>query len=327
MIAVGVYGCLQKTAIEKAKHPVFSGTFIQILPNTHDHWTQGQWAKLFSHFEALGVHQLIIQWSAYNGQTSFPFEANAPALVSGLDTVLTLADQHNMQVYLGLNYDLAYWDRVGKTPQSVNNYLQHLGEKNVQLAQDLMHLSQSYRSFSGWYLTEEIDDINWNSPEKRAILIHYLQALIVQLHQLTPDKPVILSGFSNAALSPFKLTKLWHEIFSKTGLDIVLFQDGIGVNKLSLKQLPDYLAAVSWAARLNDKKFQIVIEVFKQISGTPINKKPFLAVAATPVRVKKQMQIAWVYSSELIAFSIPEYMTPDAGTEAQLLFENFRDQH
>lgn len=325
-----LYAGQQCDAIENPKSLRFSGTFIQLLPEIHNKWTLSQWSRLFFSFKALGVRQLVIQWSAYNNQDSFPFGQQAPAVRSELDTLFILADQFDMSIYVGLNFDPMYWSRIEQDSQSVRKYLQSLSEKNVQLAQALVESSQTHQSFSGWYITEEIDDINWNASEKRSILLAYLQSLGVQLHQLTPNKPVAISGFSNAALPPFNLGQLWHEIFSNTAIDIVLFQDGVGVNKLTMKQLPDYFSAVNSAARFNHKKFQVVIEVFKQIAGTPLNDKTFKAVAASPERVLKQMEIASVYSPELLAFSIPEYMTPDNGSGGQCLYDNFRmplDRH
>jgi hypothetical protein len=304
----------------------FSGTFLQLV-ESRSQWTLSQWARLFCYFRTLGVRKLIIQWSAFNDQNStFPYGPGLPAIRPELKTILELADQYKIKLYVGLNYDAGYWKRIGLDVHSVKTYLQNLNEKNAQLARILAPLLQAHRSFSGWYLTDEIDDVNWNTKEKRELLVNYLQSLSGQLHQLTPDKKVILSGFSNAALSPEQMTEFWYEILSRTPVDVVLFQDGVGVHKLTLEQLPAYVDAIHWAAEFAHKKFDVIVEVFQQIAGAPINKQPFKAVPAPLERIRKQMKIAALYSPELWAFSIPDYMTPDAGDDARHLFGYFHAQ-
>ena len=303
--------------------PEFSGTFLQLLPDIHKNWTTSQWKTLFSRFKALGLRQLIIQWSAYNDEKSFPFKSQEPTPFAELETIFKLADEFNISILAGLNYDSAYWRRIGQERHTVNNYLEALREKNVQLAHTLANSFRRHPSFSGWYITEEIDDVNWNSAAQRENLIGYLQPLTSQLRLITPNKTIAISGFSNAALKPVALTELWREILAKTSIDTVLFQDGIGANKLTLTQLPDYLNAVYSAAKSNQKHFKVVIEVFKQTAGFPLDKKEFKAAAAPLERVLKQMQIASAYSPALLAFSIPEYMTPEAAGEAPCLFKAF----
>jgi Domain of unknown function (DUF4434) len=304
--------------------PHFSGTFIQILPDVQAHWTANQWSILFDHLKALGIQNVVIQWSAYHEENTFPFENKAPTPLLALGSVIQLADQFNMQVYVGLNYDGHYWHHIEKEPPLVAQYLQNLGRQNALLAQNLMSHFSKHPSFAGWYITDEIDDINWNTPDRRPLLITYLGTLAKQLHELTPNKPVMLSGFSNAALTPFDLKQLWYDILHKTSVDSVLFQDGIGVNKLTLAQLADYFSAVQSAAQTNHKSFDVVIEVFKQIAGEPINTHEFKAISATPQRVTEQMTIAADFSQRLFAFSVPEYMTPEMGSEAQQLYDHFR---
>lgn len=311
------------TVSNKLRKPAFLGTFIQIIPNVHKTWTTNQWVVLFDHLNKLGIKKLVVQWSVYNDHISFEGDQKNSIIVPGLEHVLTLADQHHMQVYLGLNYDASYWKNIEKDHKFVENYLQQLEKKNIQLANKLSVLWKTHDALSGWYLTEEVDDINWNNAERRSYLIHYIDSLTSVLHRLTPKQPVLVSGFSNAVLKPDKLADLWSAVFSKTGVDIVLFQDGVGVKKLTLEQLPTYFNAISQCAKLHNKKINIIVEIFEQTSGYPINNAVFKAVAAPSDRVKKQMQIASKYSSELFAFSIPDYMVPYAHNQAKSLYEYF----
>jgi len=119
-------------------------------------------------------------------------------------------------------------------------------------------LATKYSSFKGWYISEEIDDINWRSFESQQVLFHYLEKLTKHLRVLTPDKQVALSGFSNGALSPDSFQTFWSELLVRANVDTVLFQDGIGVNKLQLDNLHHYLKAMRNAALATGTELQAI---------------------------------------------------------------------
>jgi len=326
-VTAGMYvgsGAKAWAAGTQDQSPKFTGTFLQLLPASHSQWTTTHWSTLFTHLKALGVEKLIIQWSVYNDSVAFPFEETLPVIGSELKTIMDLADRFKIPLYFGLNYDPAYWKRVEKDAPSVKFYLEKLGQKNTLLAKKLTSILHNHPSFGGWYITDEIDDVNWNNKDKRELIINYLKFLSHELHQLAPGKPIAISGFSNASLSPENLTQFWYEILTKTAIDDVLFQDGVGVNKLSIDKLPGYLDAVMQAAIFAHKNYHVVVEVFKQVSGDPIDNKPFKAIPASEERLQKQVKIASDYSPELFAFGIPEYMTPEMGDQARFLFEKFK---
>lgn len=68
----------------------------------------------------------------------------------------------------------------------------------------------------------------------------------------------------------------------------------------------------------------MVVEIFRQVDGLPFNDEPFKAVPAPLERINCQVDLAAPYStSGIIAFSVPEYMTPLGGQEAGRLFESY----
>jgi hypothetical protein len=120
------------------------------------------------------------------------------------------------------------------------------------------------------------------------------------------------------------LGRFWAQLVG-SGVDVVLFQDGIGVDKLDLRHLPLYLGALKESVELEHGDFWVVVENFRQVEGPPIDEGPFKAVPASLPRLTRQLSIAAAHTSgELIAFSVPEYMTPLGGKDAEKLFEAYR---
>ncbi len=148
------------------------------------------------------------------------------------------------------------------------------------------------------------------------------------LNTLSPQTPIAISGFANNGTDPKFLESFWSNLLqSAPNIDSVLFQDSIGVAKLTLENIPPYLHAIHTATRKHNRSFYTVIEIFKQTHGYPINKNHFLATPAPLERIMQQLALdAAAGSHGNIAFSIPEYMTPQAGSAANALYEAYLNE-
>jgi hypothetical protein len=181
-------------------------------------------------------------------------------------------------------------------------------------------LARKYRSFAGWFMNEEIDDINWHEPAATSALHSYLQRVSDFLRLALPGAPVAISGFSNAHGPPAQLEAFWRELLSAApAIGTVLFQDGIGVRKLTLENLPRYLRAVRAATDATGRRLWSVVELFEQTGGPPLDSGEFRASAAPFSRVAAQMQVEAACASTLIAFSAADYMLTPAQGAADLL--------
>ncbi len=314
-------GLIQETAAENSP-PRINGTFIQLFA-THKDWKKEDWEKLFFYFKSLHISYLIVQWSAFNDVEFFSDPDIPGTQTAPLDAILNLADANDMKIFLGLSYESNYWDEIQKDLQVRKNYFIHTLMSSRSIAKELSLTLRKHPSFQGWYIPQEIDDINWVSPDAQRILFAYLRKIKLYLHKLTPDKAVAISGFSNAARTPKEFEKFWSNLLRKTSIDLVLFQDGIGAHKLNFETLPLYLKAIHNAVHANSKQLQVIVEVFEQTSGYPVNNDHFTAQAASWNRIQKQMAIDSLYSSQLIAFSVPEYMTPLGVPNAEELFNRY----
>src|SRR5204863_519176 len=87
---------------------------------------------------------------------------------------------------IGLVHDSDYWLRITQPSAAVATYLANRESRIVQLVTEIAPLSRDYRSFAGWFMNEEIDDINWHEPAATSVLHSYLQR--VSDYLLTPTR-------------------------------------------------------------------------------------------------------------------------------------------
>lgn len=216
------------------------------------------------------------------------------------------------------------WEHIRQPLPQIEKYLGRLRAHAVSVARQLLPMVIQHPSFHGWYISEEIDDTTWRTPEFRAVLSTHLHRISAHLHHLTPTKSVALSGFANGQLDPHAFENFWSGLLQEAAIDLVLFQDGVGARKLALPELSSYLRAIRNATQAHHRELQIILEIFDQVAGPPLNDQPFQAVPASLERIRQQISASAAYASTLVAFSIPEYMTPFGGPAAEGLFDQYK---
>ena len=300
--------------------PRLHGTFIQ-LSQAHGSWDEDSWRRLFGYLAQLRALEIVVQWTVYDDMAFYPSARHTPVAQPPLETILTLADELGMTVRVGLAHDSAFWSRVNRDPASVVVYLRGLQARSESVARELVPLVQPHRSFRGWYITEEIEDATWKDPRARSALFEYLDRLALSVRTLKPEASVAVSGFSNAESAPATFGAFWTSLLRAAPIDVMMFQDGIGAGKQRLSFLPLYLAAAREATQTTGRELQVIVEVFQQLNDPT----GFKAVPAPFDRVARQIDLASTYSAARgpIAFSIPDYMTPLRGPDAERLFQAY----
>lgn len=298
------------------------GSFIQLL-DQHARWSASEWRILFDQLGELQVNHIVVQWSALD---QHPFYRAVPvpsAPEMPIESILRLADASGMRVSVGLSHDLAYWTRVARPDRRA--YLVERLRINRQTATELRPIVLAHPSFAGWYISEEIDDLNWTDPNDKLALFNYLLELSSQLHKLTPTAHVGISGFVNRRTDPNTLRDFWIELFARAPvIDQLYFQDGIGVDKLTLAELPRYYGVLRDASMAAGRELVPVVEAFRQNAGPPISKGEFKAEPTTLRRLGEQINIANSYASRYVVFGMPEYMLPSGGPQAARLYQEYR---
>jgi hypothetical protein len=275
------------------------GTFLQ-LNSGHLDWPNSRWHELFGYFHELGLRRLIVQWTA----------DEAVGFVPLLDRIFEEAA--GMRVTLGLRNEFAFWTR---NPTNRAAAFAGIYERTLPLLDQLAPFAD--RAGFDWYIPQEFDDVNWTRADARTTGGDYLRGIARELRRRWPRSRVSVSAFANGKMPPGEYAKLWRQVAWYARIDEVLFQDGVGVGKLTIEQAADYLRALKAEC---GSRAGAVVETLTQIRADPFEARP-----AEGIRIRRQIESAYACGfPQPVAFSVPEYMTPLGVEGAADLFREFQ---
>jgi hypothetical protein len=206
-----------------------------------------------------------------------------------------------MRVRIGLRYESRWWADVESAPGQA---LARLAERAAGTGKGPGRAFEKQRAFAGWYLPEEIDDVHWREGEAALALAETVRAARKKVGRLS------VSGFATGVCGAAELGAWWKRLAGRGGVDEVLFQDGIGAGKLSMETWPAYAMAMGQSL---GGKLRVVVETFEAKPGPGA----FNAGPAGVERVLEQCRVAARCSRKApVAFSLPEYWTPEGGAGA-----------
>lgn len=226
--------------------------------------TAEQWSGLMQTLRQQGFDTLVLQWTQYGsaftddaGQQQLRLRAGA-AKAAGL------------KVIVGLNADPDFFSRQKQSAAALNHYLGRLRVADIKQA-------KRWTAFApdGWYLSAEIDDLNWRSPEKREQLLRWLKDTRQQLAKID-GKPVWISSFFAGNMTPESYAGMLAEIEQRQiG---VWVQDGHGVKSLTPTQRQLYLDSAA-GCQASTPARGIVYEIFDVLPGKTFSARPLDAKA------------------------------------------------
>lgn len=239
-----------------------------------------QWATLMQTLHRQGFDTLVLQWTQYG--TAFANDNGHQQLQQRA----AAARAAGLKVIVGLNADPDFFSRQKQSAAALKHYLGRLRVADLQQAKRWSE-EADFRP-DGWYLSAEIDDLNWRSPQKRAELIAWLGDTRQQLAQ-HDDRPVYISSFFAGNMAPDGYAALLTEI-EKLGIGVWV-QDGLGVKTLNPAQRQLYLDAVAGCHATTPAR-GIVYEIFdvtpgKTFSARPLPAKQMSAQLGKPSRCGK----------------------------------------
>lgn len=280
--------------------PPFDGTFLQ-LNSGHLAWNTARWSELFGYFRDLRLRRIVVQWTSDEDVSFLPL----------LERVF--AEAAGMTVTLGLRNEFAFWTRNRDNRAAA---FAGIYERTLPLLDELEPFARD-PAFGGWYIPQEFDDVNWSRSDARGAGGDYLRGMARELRRRWPGSRVSVSAFSNGKMPPAEYAKLWRRVIRHARLDEVLFQDGVGAEKLTIEMAGKYLRALKGEL---GPRAGAVVETFAQIRADP-----FEARAADVSRVRRQLEsiLACGFGAPM-AFSVPEYMTPVGVPGAADLFREFQ---
>ena len=291
------------------------GTFLQLTEAQIARPT-AEWRQLFDELRTIGINTLFLQWTVLDRKPLFRTAQHESAANTPLASILDLAAQSGIRVWFGLALDSSYWEEIKQTPELLRPYF-HRRLQDLAGFLDDLNATTAGAPFAGWYIPDEIDDRTWLDPSKRAVLKRYLAETVALLKARRPGSKVAISGFSNSFADPDLLASFWADVISASGIELLLFQDGVGEGKVALENIGMYYGALDRAVRSVGAQLGAVVELF---SLMPDGRR----LPAVAGRIREQIAAAnRLTSFPAVAFSIPDYMSHLAGRQAGDLLSNF----
>ncbi|MCS2169548.1 DUF4434 family protein [Scandinavium sp. TWS1a] len=224
-----------------------------------------QWRSLMQNVRQTGFDTLVLQWTRYGEAFSNGNELNL------LQQRTTDARAAGLNVIIGLHADPDFFQRQKQTATALTNYLNRLRVADIQQAKKWSAYAD------GWYISAEIDDLNWRNPGARAQLRQWLSTTRTQLTTVD-NKPVYISSFFAGNMTPESYGRMLAEIH-QLGLQVWV-QDGQGVNTLTRSERALYLDASAGCESLTPAQ-GIVYELFQTQPGKTFNTKALSSTELT----------------------------------------------
>jgi hypothetical protein len=196
---------------------------------------------------------------------------------------------------------------------------------SLVLAQEALALAKP-EWLAGWYLPLELNDLQLRHAALRAVLAEHVAASAAALWKLTPNLPVTASAFPSRNAEPESFAAMLDAVWPQDRRFVLLLQDGVGAGLHTPASILPLATAVAQLARRRGQNWGLVIEIFTQVSGPPVNEDAFAARPAPLERIRAQLAVAEHFPrAERVAFAIPHYMASSAGPAAAVLAAAYRD--
>lgn len=220
------------------------------------------WTSLMRKVKKQGFDTLVVQWTRYG--ESFSSEQDTKQLLQKINH----AQSAGLNVIVGLYADPEFFVRQKQPAAALDNYLNRLRVLDVQ--QVKLWGKKLSTAPVGWYISAEIDDVNWRDSTNRQALLSWLTETKNSIAQHS-DLPLYISGFFTGHMSPEAYHDLSQQI-SRIGINVWI-QDGGGVGKLTVAQRDLYLDRILSCSSKN--KLVVSGAIHEVFTASP--KKDFVA--------------------------------------------------
>ncbi len=205
----------------------------------HQNWSEKEWDADFAFMKTIGIEMVVLIRCGYKRFLTYPSEtliSKENCFTPPVDLVtmfLRLSDKYGMQFYFGLYDSGRYW--VDADFWTNGNYEREVAV-NKAVIDEVWAKYGHYKSFSGWYLSQECSRNNGKIVEMFATLGKHSKAVSGGL-------PVLISPYIDGKKNHSELVadkqvdgpitteaheREWDQIFEgiRGAVDIVAFQDG-----------------------------------------------------------------------------------------------------
>ena len=174
--------------------------------------------------------------------------------------IMTVAGERGMKVWFGGHLNLAFWDRSRDFVRMMRRDL----AVNRQIFRELRDAYGGHPALAGWYVSNEPDRDNLDTPERHDALRDCLAGLYKVIRSESP-LPVLVSPFFSKSLPPAGLAAWWADFLDRPLFDILAMQDGVGCyprRDLHVEEIPLYYAALAPVYRSRGIRFWNNVETF-----------------------------------------------------------------
>jgi len=225
---------------------------------SHAQLSVADWRQLGEVAQHEGYVRVLVQWSRF-GDTEF-WPASGPRwLEDGLAHWRDLPLRLIMGLYMGQDY----YQVLAQSDPALRAHMLLCRDHSLEQAQRLLSHPPAL-PVDGWYLPQEIDDLNWRRATRERMLRTYLGAMRDGLARLAPGRaelPVYVSAFFSGASTPGNFASLLARLHRDTGV-VWVVQGGMGTHRLSDARTAAYLRAIS--NTLPETAWVGLLEVFDQ---------------------------------------------------------------
>lgn len=302
-----------------------TGTFLDEISHDipHQNWGKAEWDADFSHMKSIGIDSVYLIRSGYRRWLTYPSEIlmkeegcyNPP--VDLVKMFLELADKHKMNFYFGLYDSGKYWV-TGKFQEEV--------DINRKVIDEVWKKYGHYKSFKGWYLSQEVSRRTGKVIDMYATLGKHCKDISGNLPTfISPwidGKKAVMAASSvisrEDAVSLKQHEEEWSEIFDgiKGVVDAVAFQDG----HIEFHELDDFFAVNKKIADKYGMECWTNAETFDR--DMPIK---FLPIKFEKLRLKLEAAQKAGYD-KAITFEFSHFMSPQSSyLQAGHLYDRYKE--
>lgn len=232
---------MQNKKVNSDEFMRIKATFLDEISHDipHQNWGAEEWDKDFQYMKSVGIEMVVLircgykKWQTYPSEILTSRENCYPPSTDLVELFLQLSEKHGMKFYFGLYDSGRYW----VDPQFWENGNYELEvEVNKAVVEEVWTKYGHYKSFSGWYLSQECSRNNGK-------IIEMFSTLGSWCKQVSGGLPVLISPYIDGkksisqydtatsratGISTEDHATEWSQIFKgiQGAVDIVAFQDG-----------------------------------------------------------------------------------------------------